>query len=364
LRIISKIGGVLLWGASAAISIFFFYRIANNSIQEEILAGILAVGFEIAKIALWQQGGFRRALSIPFILLSLFASMLAVLGVVDSYRNEIATTRIETSLHYESIDFRRTQLQSQIRILTNRLEEMPRDWPTRAGQISTEISELRLELANLEVAILSDKDRQVSKEASVSDVFYVAATYINIPVESLLLVSLLLIAVLTEIGAIALFDGVISTKSENNTGKSGGSDASESESPDPIFSGETGAQEMAKIASGESGSQSPEHTSSAEATPKATERIIADGTNPQISLHVRIELHIKFLNALTSNGATKPGDRIISRDEAARKSGVSSHKAKKMIDRLSRAGILYQEGRLNYLGIEKDQAIRIIQRAR
>jgi hypothetical protein len=329
LRIISKIGGVLLWGASAAISIFFFYRIANNSIQEEILAGILAVGFEIAKIALWQQGGFRRALSIPFILLSLFASMLAVLGVVDSYRNEIATTRIETSLHYESIDFRRAQLQSQIRILTNRLEEMPRDWPTRAGQISTEISELRLELANLEVAILSDKDRQVSKEASVSDVFYVAATYINIPVESLLLVSLLLIAVLTEIGAIALFDGVISTKSENNTGKSGGSDASESESPDPIFSGETGAQEMAKIASGESGSQSPEHTSSAEATPKATERIIADGTNPQISLHVRIELHIKFLNALTSNGATKPGDRIISRDEAARKSGVSSHKAKK-----------------------------------
>jgi hypothetical protein len=314
MKIISRIGGSLLWGASAVISIFFFYRIANNSIQEEILAGLLAVGFEIAKIALWQRGGFKRVISVPFILLSLFASMLAVLGAVDTYRAEITAAENESSIEYESADFQRSQLQSQIQILTARLEDMPRDWPTRATQLSSEISALRLELAKVDTEQFSRDDNELSAQVFVSDVFGVAANYLDIPIEMLLMASLLLIAILTEVGAIALLEeNEIRTKS-SEAPESGGPDHLGPESPELILSGDRGAQSSDQ---GVSGKQATEFTRPEDATPESTERIISSGFKSQIPLHLRIELYMQFLNALCSNGAANmnrpgfTGDKIL-----------------------------------------------------
>jgi hypothetical protein len=361
MKIIRRIGGTILWGASAAISIIFFYQIAHNSIQEQILAGLLAVGFEIAKITLWQSGGFKRVISIPFILLSLFASMLAALGVVDSYRTEIATSKIESSIEFESAEFRKAQLQSQIQILTARLQDMPRDWPTRATQLSSEISALRLELAKVDTAHFSRGDSELSAQVFVSDVFDVAANYLDIPIEMLLMASLLLIAILTEVGAIALFEeNEIRTKS-SEAPESGGPDRLGPESPELILSGDRGDQSSDQ---GVSGKQATKFTRPEDATPESSERIISSGLKSQIPLHLRIELYMQFLNALCSNGAANPGDRIFSRDDAARISGVTSHKAKGIINRLSQAGILYKDGRFYHLKITKEQAIRKIQRAK
>jgi hypothetical protein len=140
-----------------------------------------------------------------------------------------------------------------------------------------------------------------------SDIFTLLSDFIHVDQDLLTFAVLFWIAILIEVGAIALL-GEKTVKAASNL-----------------------------LPSGDGKSQAPEH-------------------------RVRQELSDLF-QALTTNGATEPGDRVIPRDEAARKIGMTSHRAKQLLEKLCTAGIIKQDGRLFFLAVQKPHGAQQIQKA-
>jgi hypothetical protein len=299
-RIAEIIGGWTLWSVSAALSIILFLSLAGEIISQQIIMAILAGGFEIAKITLWRRGGLNRLLSLLFIFLSLTASFFGSLQIIEQYRNKSLQEAQMIADRAESSQFVKTQLTNQITTLSARLSEMPGDWPTRASQISHEINQLRQELIDLQTS--STISEQPAEEKTEGSIFIFAAEISGIPEQRIVAFLLILIAILTEAGAVTLLSGNDSVEAEEKIG-----------------SGTSGAQEIFSFP--------------------------------------RQEIQAYFA-ALTSNGAQIPSDRVLPRDSAAEIAGISSHQAKKIISALHQSGVIRQRGRLYFLAISKIDAMR------
>lgn len=190
--------GGLLWGLSAALSVVLFLSFSAGEVSRMILLGLLALGFEGAKILTWRQGGSARLLAWLLVGLSVLASFGSALQTVRLLDRVQAPGQLQEAQQAED----RALLDRRIADLENRLQALPEDYLTWYRNLGQDLDRLRQERRSLTL------EAETPDLAFSPTLFEELAWFSGWPRQVLELTLLMVLAVALEWGALLLTSSV------------------------------------------------------------------------------------------------------------------------------------------------------------
>jgi hypothetical protein len=196
----------MLWAISTMLTIQLFMSLAGDDGTSKVIMIALAVGLEGAKILTWRMGSGYRTIAISLIILSILASFGAALNVVEKHDASyavISLTEAAEKDNAQAISRNIASIDNQINVLTQRLNNLPSNFVTAAGNINSEIDSLRTQRAEAikQSQALVIKTPIPDTQDSMFSLFYKLS---RIPESWIKLVLLMFLAVILEISIIVL----------------------------------------------------------------------------------------------------------------------------------------------------------------
>lgn len=189
--------GTILWAISGILTGALFINFARSDPVKQSVLLCLAIGLEGAKLLTWRMGGRYRILAIALIALSVFASLGAALETVEATRTSSNTAKIVPTAPDT------TDIDQHIKILLARLEALPPDYRSAANDINQEIGILR-EQRSTSIAQWNQTSVIQQKKAAPRTMFDMIAQALGLPVDGVMLVTLLFMAACLEVSALVL----------------------------------------------------------------------------------------------------------------------------------------------------------------
>ena len=191
-KFLYSLNRVVLIIISAIMSFIFYYRAGGSSFFFQLLFGITAVGFDLKRIELWDNG--KRFLASIFIAVSIIAFAGNSIAEISQY---VST---ESKAYDETISSITENLKVATENQVKRIENTERNYGT-AGQKETESLMLMVE-KQIEIAEQLKESESVRNDERV-DVFAIASQYLGISLRQFLFFFFIIRAVLMEIGILA-----------------------------------------------------------------------------------------------------------------------------------------------------------------
>ena len=191
------IGGVL-WMVSGLLTVDLFLAFALGNPLRQLVLFVLAAALEGAKILSWRMGRGYRLLAGVLIILSGLGSFGASLETVQSYR-AARTAAISDAPSMVATKREVGDLDRQIDILLGRLAALPPDFVTAGKDLNKTLDELRAQRSRLSVSL-----SEAPVEASEATMFDLMAKVFGLPVETLMLILLVFLAVCLEASALVM----------------------------------------------------------------------------------------------------------------------------------------------------------------
>lgn len=191
-KFLYSLNRVVLIIISAIMSFIFYYRAGGSSFFFQLLFGITAVGFDLKRIELWDNG--KRFLASVFIAVSIIAFAGNSIAEISQY---VST---ESKAYDETISSITENLKVATENQVKRIENTERNYGT-AGQKETESLMLMVE-KQIEIAEQLKESESTRNDERV-DVFAIASQYLGISLRQFLFFFFIIRAVLMEIGILA-----------------------------------------------------------------------------------------------------------------------------------------------------------------
>ena len=191
-KFLYSLNRVVLIIISAIMSFIFYYRAGGSSFFFQLLFGITAVGFDLKRIELWDNG--KKFLASIFIAVSIIAFAGNSIAEISQY------VSIESKAYDETISSITESLKIATENQVKRIENTERNYGT-AGQKETESLMLMVE-KQIEIAEQLKENESVRNDERV-DVFAIASQYLGISLRQFLFFFFIIRAVLMEIGILA-----------------------------------------------------------------------------------------------------------------------------------------------------------------
>ena len=183
---------VVLIIISAIMSFIFYYRAGGSSFFFQLLFGITAVGFDLKRIELWDNGK------------KFLASVFIAVSIIAFAGNSIAEISQYVSTESKAYDDTIASITESLKVATEnqvkRIENTERNYGT-AGQKETQSLMLMVE-KQIEIAEQLKENESVRNDERV-DVFAIASQYLGISLRQFLFFFFIIRAVLMEIGILA-----------------------------------------------------------------------------------------------------------------------------------------------------------------
>ena len=191
-KFLYSLNRVVLIIISAIMSFIFYYRAGGSSFFFQLLFGITAVGFDLKRIELWDNG--KKFLASIFIAVSIIAFAGNSIAEISQY------VSIESKAYDETISSITESLKIATENQVKRIENTERNYGT-AGQKETESLMLMVE-KQIEIAEQLKENESTRNDERV-DVFAIASQYLGISLRQFLFFFFIIRAVLMEIGILA-----------------------------------------------------------------------------------------------------------------------------------------------------------------
>lgn len=191
-KFLYSLNRVVLIIISAIMSFIFYYRAGGSNFFFQLLFGITAVGFDLKRIELWDNG--KKFLASVFIAVSIIAFAGNSIAEISQY---VST---ESKAHDDTISSITESLKIATENQVKRIENTERNYGT-AGQKETESLMLMVE-KQIEIAEQLKENESVRNDERV-DVFAIASQYLGISLRQFLFFFFIIRAVLMEIGILA-----------------------------------------------------------------------------------------------------------------------------------------------------------------
>lgn len=183
---------VVLIIISAIMSFIFYYRAGGSNFFFQLLFGITAVGFDLKRIELWDNGK------------KFLASVFIAVSIIAFAGNSIAEISQYVSTESKAYDDTIASITESLKVATEnqvkRIENTERNYGT-AGQKETGSLMLMVE-KQIEIAEQLKENESVRNDERV-DVFAIASQYLGISLRQFLFFFFIIRAVLMEIGILA-----------------------------------------------------------------------------------------------------------------------------------------------------------------
>lgn len=186
--------GSLLWALSTVLSVVLFLSFSAGEVPRMVILGLLALGFEGAKILTWRQGGSARLLAWVLIGLSVLASFGSALQTVRLMDRLQSPIRLQDTAQAEN----QALLDRQITDLETRIQALPPDYLTWHRTMTADLNRLRHERLSLA------ETAPIQETATTPTIFEELAWFTTWPRQTLELVLLLILALALEWGALLL----------------------------------------------------------------------------------------------------------------------------------------------------------------
>lgn len=191
-KFLYSLNRVVLIIISAIMSFIFYYRAGGSSFFFQLLFGITAVGFDLKRIELWDNGK------------KFLASVFIAVSIIAFAGNSIAEISQYVSTESKAYDDTIASITESLKVATEnqvkRIENTERNYGT-AGQKETESLMLMVE-KQIEIAEQLKENESVRNDERV-DVFAIASQYLGISLRQFLFFFFIIRAVLMEIGILA-----------------------------------------------------------------------------------------------------------------------------------------------------------------
>jgi hypothetical protein len=198
--------GLLLWGASATLTISLFLALSDGSLGQNLLLVTIAVGLEGSKILTWRSGGKARIFAVALICLSGIASLGASLQVVENSKNSFFSTsqaEIKTSPSYIAKTTELESLDTEIAALVERIKILPADYSTATTRLTVSLQSLRDRRQSL-VQSISAMETSAGSSSSSKNMFVLLGKAVGLRPEIVMLILLICLSASIEIGALIL----------------------------------------------------------------------------------------------------------------------------------------------------------------
>lgn len=191
-KFLYSLNRVVLIIISAIMSFIFYYRAGGSSFFFQLLFGITAVGFDLKRIELWDNGK------------KFLASVFIAVSIIAFAGNSIAEISQYVSTESKAYDDTIASITESLKVATEnqvkRIENTERNYGT-AGQKETQSLMLMVE-KQIEIAEQLKENESVRNDERV-DVFAIASQYLGISLRQFLFFFFIIRAVLMEIGILA-----------------------------------------------------------------------------------------------------------------------------------------------------------------
>lgn len=191
-KFLYSLNRVVLIIISAIMSFIFYYRAGGSNFFFQLLFGITAVGFDLKRIELWDNGK------------KFLASVFIAVSIIAFAGNSIAEISQYVSTESKAYDDTIASITESLKVATEnqvkRIENTERNYGT-AGQKETESLMLMVE-KQIEIAEQLKENESVRNDERV-DVFAIASQYLGISLRQFLFFFFVIRAVLMEIGILA-----------------------------------------------------------------------------------------------------------------------------------------------------------------
>ena len=191
-KFLYSLNRVVLIIISAIMSFIFYYRAGGSSFFFQLLFGITAVGFDLKRIELWDNGK------------KFLASVFIAVSIIAFAGNSIAEISQYVSTESKAYDDTIASITESLKVATEnqvkRIENTERNYGT-AGQKETGSLMLMVE-KQIEIAEQLKENESVRNDERV-DVFAIASQYLGISLRQFLFFFFIIRAVLMEIGILA-----------------------------------------------------------------------------------------------------------------------------------------------------------------
>ena len=191
-KFLYSLNRVVLIIISAIMSFIFYYRAGGSNFFFQLLFGITAVGFDLKRIELWDNGK------------KFLASVFIAVSIIAFAGNSIAEISQYVSTESKAYDDTIASITESLKVATEnqvkRIENTERNYGT-AGQKETESLMLMVE-KQIEIAEQLKENESVRNDERV-DVFAIASQYLGISLRQFLFFFFIIRAVLMEIGILA-----------------------------------------------------------------------------------------------------------------------------------------------------------------
>ncbi len=191
-KFLYSLNRVVLIIISAIMSFIFYYRAGGSNFFFQLLFGITAVGFDLKRIELWDNGK------------KFLASVFIAVSIIAFAGNSIAEISQYVSTESKAYDDTIASITESLKVATEnqvkRIENTERNYGT-AGQKETESLMLMVE-KQIEIAEQLKENESVRNDERV-DVFAIASQYLGISLRQFLFFFFIIRAVLREIGILA-----------------------------------------------------------------------------------------------------------------------------------------------------------------
>lgn len=191
-KFLYSLNRVVLVIISAIMSFIFYYRAGGSNFFFQLLFGITAVGFDLKRIELWDNGK------------KFLASVFIAVSIIAFAGNSIAEISQYVSTESKAYDDTIASITESLKVATEnqvkRIENTERNYGT-AGQKETESLMLMVE-KQIEIAEQLKENESVRNDERV-DVFAIASQYLGISLRQFLFFFFIIRAVLMEIGILA-----------------------------------------------------------------------------------------------------------------------------------------------------------------
>ena len=191
-KFLYSLNRVVLIIISAIMRFIFYYRAGGSNFFFQLLFGITAVGFDLKRIELWDNGK------------KFLASVFIAVSIIAFAGNSIAEISQYVSTESKAYDDTIASITESLKVATEnqvkRIENTERNYGT-AGQKETESLMLMVE-KQIEIAEQLKENESVRNDERV-DVFAIASQYLGISLRQFLFFFFIIRAVLMEIGILA-----------------------------------------------------------------------------------------------------------------------------------------------------------------
>jgi hypothetical protein len=195
-----------LWLISATLTGSLFVSLAGGSFFKGFLLLALAGALEAGKILTWLRGGLCRIFAVALICLSIFASLGAAVQTIESAHLVSGATTIEQihqSTVYKAKETELGFLDAEISTTTERLKNLPADYPTAAKNLTSTIAGLH-QKRDQAVNEMTALEAGASINYDPSNLFVLVGKTIGVKPEILMFIVLMFLAVAIELGALIL----------------------------------------------------------------------------------------------------------------------------------------------------------------